>query len=166
MEYIEALKYLTDDYFETGKVKPENSIFLAGSITGAWDWQKELGKKIIHKWNVFNPRRENYSGLVPNAEREQITWGFKALDFCDTIVFYFSHETLAPITLFEYGKMLKSEKNLFVCVHPDYKRKNDVFTQTDLHHRYGGRHNFGPEKTFKFCNDLDQLADEVIFFAS
>ena len=160
MKYIEAPAYISECGFSDDGITSENSIFLAGSITGAWDWQKEVADKLIHKWNVFNPRRENYNGLVPNAEREQITWEYKALRFCDNVLFYFSHETLAPITLFEYGKMLKSHKNLFVCIHSEYKRKNDVIIQTNLEHVFG-RDNFGPAKHHEFCDDLDSLVEAV-----
>lgn len=163
MRYIEAPTYLYKDGF----IKPfssnctvfdENSIFLGGSITGAWNWQKYLASKLEYNWTIFNPRRENYDGLIPNAEREQITWEFKALQFCRNIVFYFSHETLAPITLFEYGKMLKSNKNLFVCIHPEYKRKNDVWIQTELE-----LNEYAQEKNRKvvFCETLDGVVQSI-----
>lgn len=161
--YTEAPDY---SYQKNTLIRSANSVFLAGSITGAVDWQAEVAPKLLPYWHVFNPRHANYDGLIPDAEREQITWEFDALAFCNTILFYFSNETLAPITLLEYGKMLKSGKNLFVCIHPDYKRKNDVLIQTELEEK-------NPHEVFKsytrrkvqFATDLDDLVTQVNEFA-
>lgn len=132
MKYYEAPDYsykndndlINEDY---------KCIFLGGSITGAWDWQLQMSTKLSGTCHVFNPRRYNFDVNNPEIEREQITWEFDTLKFCPMIMFYFSEETLAPITLFEYGKMINDPtKKLFVCVHPEYKRKNDVLIQTEL----------------------------------
>ena len=134
MTYVEAPNTYRTFYL------PERSIFLGGSITGAWDWQKEAANKLLPHFNCFNPRRANYSTFDPKVELEQITWEHKWLGFCGILLFYFSHETLAPITLLEYGAALESTKcqsrfhkqKVYVCIHPDYKRKNDVVIQTKL----------------------------------
>ena len=112
------------------------SVFLGGSITGAWDWQKQAADKLLPHFNCFNPRRANYSTFDPTVESEQITWEHTWLEFCGILLFYFSHETLAPITLLEYGAALESTKvtkqKVYACIHPEYKRKNDVIIQTKL----------------------------------
>jgi hypothetical protein len=137
MKYFEAPDYSwLYDIGEHHDVVPANSIFLAGSITGAWDWQKRAADQLLAKYNVFNPRRVNYQGLNPELEREQIIWEWRGLNFCQNILFWFSYETVAPITLFEYGKILGQlkvrHKNLTVGIHPWYKRKNDVLIQSEL----------------------------------
>lgn len=121
--------------FRGGDLLPK--IFLGGSITGAWDWQAKVAPPLLDAgWAVFNPRRANFDVLDPKVEDEQITWEHYWLTRVDAIIFYFSHETLAPITLFEYGAALEESKNrplrIFPCIHPDYKRKRDVIIQTRL----------------------------------
>lgn len=132
MRYIEApnMPVINGDIYDVCSFYSK-SIFLAGSITGAENWQLKAAEKLIHHYNVFNPRRKNYDVMDPALE-EQITWEFKQLRECRNILFWFSWETNAPITLFEYSKELMRNKNLFIGIHPDYKRKNDVLIQTKL----------------------------------
>lgn len=115
----------------------QRTVFLGGSITGAENWQKRAAEKLLPYFTVFNPRRENYDSLVPDAEREQINWEHNSLQLCSILFFYFSFETVAPITLLELGASLESlkvshYKRLYIAIHPDYKRKNDVVIQTEL----------------------------------
>lgn len=142
------------------KIRYKQALFLAGSITGAYDWQSYAAKK-LSMYDVVNPRRANYSTIDPAVEREQITWEFDHLKRCGNILFWFSHETLAPITLFEYGSMLRKiveryddVQRIFVGVHPDYKRKNDVIIQTEL---LCGRH----YKVPVIHSTLDGLIEEL-----
>ncbi len=150
--------YLTAPTYHTAGdiINPDDSIFLAGSISNAADWQTKVA--LCLRWdtdlNVINPRREIYDG----NEEEQITWEFFYLRFCNIIMFYFSHETLAPITLFEYGKMLERLKHdpykkLYICIHPDYKRKQDVIIQTELEN---------PELANGICFDLGEVTERII----
>lgn len=138
----------------------KKALFLAGSITGAYDWQSYAAEK-LSMYDVVNPRRANYSTMDPAVELEQITWEFDHLKHCSNILFWFSHETLAPITLFEYGSMLRKVversndvQHVFVGVHPDYKRKSDVMIQTKL---LCGRH-FAPPTIH---STLDGLIEEL-----
>lgn len=119
------------------KMDATRTIFLAGSITGASDWQRDMALRLLPYLHVINPRREGYDILNPALEREQISWEFMHLAFAGITSFYFAPETLAPITMLEYGKQLVKCKiapwrKTYVCVHPDYKRKNDVLIQTEL----------------------------------
>jgi len=136
-QYIEAPNY----DIEIARLNPEECLFLAGSITGAEDWQKELAFKehimfgsLIERYNIFNPRRENYNGLDPKLEQEQITWEYHCIHQCKHILFWFAKETLAPITLFELGSALNTHNHykIYIGVDPEYKRKNDVIIQTRL----------------------------------
>lgn len=135
-----------------------DSIFLAGSITAASNWQAEVKDRLLEKYHVVNPRRENFNVLDQAVEEEQITWEFHALNFCRSKLFYFAPETLAPITLFEYGNFIEKiygdddtlfdKYPVYVCIHPDYKRKRDVEIQTKLRDK---------EVYDNICYDLDTL---------
>jgi hypothetical protein len=109
------------------------SVFLAGTITGAKiDWQKQITESLKDfDIIVFNPRRdkkpEGQEGI-----REQIEWEFEFLRFADLVSFWFSSETVAPITLFELGKQSVFDKSLVVGVDPRYPRRFDVEEQMRL----------------------------------
>ena len=145
MIYVEAPNYSV----EIDRLPNNECIFLAGSITGAPDWQAEAALELRHSYNVFNPRRKDFDVTAKDVEKQQITWEFHCLDKCDNILFWFAEETLAPITLLEYGKMLvkakQGNKKLFVGVHPNYARRNDVYIQTRLELDY----------TFSIWSSLD-----------
>lgn len=88
-------------------------------------------------FNIFNPRRISFDVNDPQANRIQIPWEHKHLALAKVVVFNFCAETLAPITLFEYGKELAKVKHdpsrrLYVNIHHDYKRRDDVIIQTEL----------------------------------
>ena len=134
--YLEAPNYLPH-YAGT---EMQRTIFLAGSITGATDWQVQAKEILIPYFNIINPRRANFDASDKNVERAQITWEHQHLDLAAITLFYFAPETLAPITLLEYGKQLLKTKyapwrKTYVCIHPDYKRKNDVLIQTELENK-------------------------------
>lgn len=141
MRYIEAPNY----DLEIARLNPADNLFLAGSITGAQDWQKEMAYKtyevgmlwnirLVDHFNVFNPRRVNFDASDPNVEKEQITWEYHCIHHCEHILFWFAPETFAPITLFELGSALNTHKheNIYIGIDPEYKRKNDVIIQTSL----------------------------------
>jgi hypothetical protein len=140
-QYIEAPQYSV----EIDRLPARENIFLAGSITGAQDWQKELAYtkslyygRIIDLFNVFNPRRANYNALDPALELEQITWEYHCIHKkCEHILFWFAPETLAPITLFELGSALNTHDHgkIYIGIDPEYKRKNDVIIQTQLRNK-------------------------------
>jgi len=125
MNYIEA----PNEY----EGENETSLFLAGGITNCRDWQKEIAENLKDlKIAVFNPRRKDFSTMSESIEEEQIKWEFNHLQKADAISFYFSEETLNPITLLELGFWLHSDKKLFVGIHPDYEKKINVVVQTKL----------------------------------
>lgn len=159
-QYIEAPQYSV----EVDRLVQDECIFLAGSITGAHDWQRELAEtKVQHtinyeirsrggfdilpvnediclldQFNVFNPRRANYDSLNPALELEQITWEYHCINKkCGHILFWFAPETLAPITLFELGSALNTHihSRIYIGIDPEYKRKNDVIIQTQLRNK-------------------------------
>ena len=136
----------------------KHSIFLAGTITGACDWQSDVKNLLSPYFNVFNPRRKSFNVTNKNMEREQIAWEYKYLELAGITLFYFSNETLAPITLLEYGKQLakcqyQKYRKTYVCIHPDYKRKNDVIIQTEL---------CNPEWVKNIYDDLGDMCGKII----
>jgi hypothetical protein len=124
MEYVEAPQQYTGNRF---------SVFLAGGITGCPDWQSDVVRALKEKeWAVFNPRRANFPIHDPAAAREQIEWEFKHLRRANAILFWFPCETLCPIVLYELGRWAALDGEIFVGVHPDYARKQDVEIQLSL----------------------------------
>src|SRR5574343_241363 len=93
-------------------------------------------KKTLASFSCFNPRREAFDVTDASQDRVQIPWEFRMLRLAHLNLFYFSHETFAPITLWELGAALErsvtsGERNIYVALHPEYKRRNDVIIQTE-----------------------------------
>ena len=126
MQYFEA----PAEYSGNG---PGTSLFIAGGITGCPDWQAELAKHLRSEDVVIlNPRRAASFVRGKSLDRQQIVWEHDHLRKATAVSFWFSSETLCPITLYELGSWSMSGKKIFVGVHPDYKRRQDVEIQTSL----------------------------------
>lgn len=143
MKYIEC----PEEY----KIAGDKSIFLAGGISNCNDWQ-EVAKNLLKPNNltVINPRRADFDVNDPNCSAFQIEWEHRHLKLVDAVAFWFPWETLCPITLFELGKVLSTDKDVFVGVHPAYKRKFDIEHQVKL---------MRPE--IRIVNDLEELINQV-----
>ncbi len=116
-----------------------NSLFIAGGITGAPDWQTPFIDALAGtNLNLLNPRRETYNSLDPNALREQIRWEHEGLRNSSAISFWFPAQAPCLITLYELGSWSHwrdgdgNAKPLFVGAHPDYVRLENVQIQTEL----------------------------------
>jgi hypothetical protein len=151
------------------------SIFLAGSITNAKDWQKTVYASIRNANGVvYNPRRENFDINNPKDSRIQIEWEFEYLRKADIIVFYFSHETVAPITLFELGAALernshediRNQQKILIYCEPEYSRKSDVKIQTELIIRkfYGDEADYPTKKFATVYDDYDTFIHSLLGF--
>jgi hypothetical protein len=144
------------------------SLFIAGGITGCRDWQTEFANRFRHlDLDVFNPRRDDYPD-DPEAVYEQIAWEHRWLKYADAISFWFAEETVQPITLLELGRWLgpcdaaielgpqgglklqQKYKRLFIGIHPNYSRKQDVEIQVNLE-----------RQDWPIHNSLDTLAEQV-----
>jgi hypothetical protein len=128
MHYVEA-----PTIPDWGNVDELKSLFLAGSITGCPDWQKDAadllqGTDLV----VYNPRRENFPIHDPSAAQQQIEWEHNMLREADAVSFWFSKDSLGPIVLYELGAWSMTDKPVFVGVEPGYKREQDVRIQTSL----------------------------------
>lgn len=155
MLYIEAFSTKHKSSFDHdcyGKA----ALFLAGSISDSWNWQEYIASRLKDTdLVVINPRREFFDTSVKEEASRQIEWEFNHLDRADMVLFWFSHETLAPITLLEYGKMMMTKKKLFVGCDPAYRRKFDIEVQTEL------------ERPGTFIhNNIDTLAESVISYVN
>ena len=124
MKYVEA----PDEFWGN-----EKSLFLAGGITGCPDWQQEVVEALKDELiTLLNPRRKSFPIEDPTASLEQIKWEYRYLRKASAISFWFPHETLCPIVLYELGAWSMTDKLIFVGVHPEYKRRTDVEIQTNL----------------------------------
>jgi len=109
------------------------SIFLVGGITGCPDWQTQVREELQSlPIMLFNPRRENFPIDDPDAAEEQIRWEYRYLCLANGVLFWFPCETLCPITLYELGTLSAGPKCIFVGVHPDYARRQDIEIQTQI----------------------------------
>lgn len=145
MQYVEAPAVYDGD---------ATSLFLAGGITGCPDWQQDLVAALsATRLALLNPRRAQFlpTGV---AALEQITWEHCALRKATAIAFWFPCETLCPIVLYELGAWSMTTKPLFVGVHPDYRRIQDVRIQTAL-----------VRPDVQVVTDLSGLARQIVAWA-
>ena len=130
----------------------DTSLFLAGGITGCPDWQKQMVDLLKDTSLVLlNPRRAHFPIQQENAARAQIEWEYTHLLKATAISFWFPRETLNPIVLYELGAWSMTEKPLFIGVHPDYQRLQDVSIQTWLAR---------PE--VQIISSIEALAEQII----
>lgn len=134
MLYVEAPIY-PDNY-------PLPAVFLAGGITGCRQWQTELIGKLgnVQDGTILNPRRAVWPEAADELEK-QIRWEASFLWRSQIISFWFSKETVCPITLFELGcqlvryRMTQDEsKRIKICIgiDPGYPRALDLSVQMGL----------------------------------
>ena len=152
MKYIESPKIMpTPDVSKTWT--PEGkSLFLAGGISGCENWQSRI---VLYLRDVsiilLNPRRKDFPIDDPAAAQTQIEWEYDHLRRASMILFWFPCETLCPIVLYELGAWSMTDKKIFVGVHPEYKRRQDVEIQTKL---------VRPE--IQIVYDLGTLSEQII----
>ncbi len=127
-------------------------IFVAGGISGTSDWQSEFCTAFSYSNAIlFNPRRNDFDTSNRQMEEEQIEWEFFHLHYADIISFWFTPETLCPITLFELGTcVVNPSKRVFVGCHPDYKRIRDIKIQLRLR-----------EPSIEVVNSLEELIEQI-----
>ena len=144
MRYLEPLENLE-------RSLEYKSVFLAGGITGCPDWQQEMRQLLSDTdFILLNPRRSNFPIHDPNAARKQIAWEHNHLRKADSILFWFCKETIQPIVLYEIGAWSMTDKPIFIGVHPEYQRRQDVEIQTELARR-----------EVRIVYSLQKLADQI-----
>lgn len=128
------------------------SVFLAGGITGCPNWQSVIVEQLRNTpLTLFNPRREQFPIHDLAASAFQIRWEHDHLRKADAILFWFPCETLCPIALYELGAWSMTNKPIFVGVHPQYQRHQDVQIQTAL-----------VRPDVEIVNSLEDLANLVL----
>ena len=136
----------------------EHVIFLAGGITNCEDWQSRAVEELRKLPNIIicNPRRKNFREFKNSSgyseSKRQIEWEFHYLNKATQILFWFSKETVQPITLFEIGTRIRGDIPLFIGIHPEYPRIFDLKIQLPL---------FGYDKE-SIVYDLDTLLRMVV----
>lgn len=129
----------------------ERSLFLAGGISNCPNWQEDLVRRLNNTDLVLlNPRRKKFDLKKDNLEEEQIGWEYDHLKIASAVSFWFPKETPCPITLYELGKQSANKKPIFIGIHPEYSRINDVKIQTSLER---------PE--VKIVYSLEDLAQQI-----
>lgn len=132
MIYVEAPNYEHDNNKDLPK------LFLGGGITNCKDWQSDIVEELQDiDCIIYNPRRKTFDISDPLQSEIQIRWEHKYLNESDIVIFYFSSETLCPITLFELGARLAhntylDNQSIYIYCEPSYGRKFDVAFQTHL----------------------------------
>ena len=114
------------------ELPPGPSVFLAGGITGCRDWQRDAisGLEEVDV-TIFNPRRTSWPS-DPREVHRQIKWERERLNCATLISFWFSPETICPITLLELGYSLGRSAKIVVGCAPNYSRRQDVESQLHL----------------------------------
>jgi len=116
------------------------TIFLAGAIDmgKAADWQKKVadalaGLDIL----ILNPRRDGWDSSWEQCRtcepfREQVIWEYEAMQAADMIVFCFTEDSKAPVTMYEFGRFA-DRKDSIVCVEEGFYRQGnlDIYAELD-----------------------------------
>lgn len=153
MIYVECPNHMTPESFKYP------SLFMGGGITGCFNWQQEMKHRLKdEKITLVNPRRKFFDVNDPEMEREQIQWEFDYLSTVNAASFWFTSDTIQPITLFELGTFCPAQierdmdhmRPIFVGVHPDYTRIKDVKIQLGLR-----------RKDVKIVFDFDELIQQI-----
>lgn len=138
----------TPDTINREQLPDHIDLFMAGGISGCWNWQDALYQAVAYHldrllptgWELDNkpftiasPRRAHGLEKDGNAAAEQIAWEYAAMSRTAFTSFYFTRDTVQPITLLELGKHLSQPwGNQITACELGYERAFDVYTQTSL----------------------------------
>lgn len=168
MIYVEAPsdEYLTHMVDSSCKWLGKKSVFLAGGIMMCLPWQDKMAGLLASEEDLvlLNPRRKSFPMDDPSESERQIAWEHQHLELADAILFWFSPPTHNPIVFYELGKFIdkkvyitthkklnfETKKPIFIGVHPDFERKEDVRIQTGL-----------VRPDLKIVDNLEELAEQV-----
>ena len=113
------------------------SVFLAGGIDRAPDWQAEAIAYLKKKYNdmdlaVFNPRRASpFTREDYESRGDQVEWEFKHLRFADVALFWFPEDAPCTTSLFELGYWLSTSK-VVIGINPGHYKERSIKTQINL----------------------------------
>lgn len=117
--------------------KEKLSIFLAGGIDRAPDWQKDAIAYLNKKYGdmdlaILNPRRSTpFTTEDYEARGEQVEWEFKHLRYASVILFWFPENAPCTTSLLELGYWLNSSK-IAVGINPGHYKERSIKTQIAL----------------------------------
>ncbi len=111
----------------------KKSVFLAGttSPTADRDWREVLIEALSHlPVTFFNPLRPDWDSswredVTFEPFREQVHWELDMQEHADVVVIYYGPNTVAPISLLEFGLCARSGKAIVAC-HRDYMKRGNV----------------------------------------
>jgi hypothetical protein len=105
------------------------SIFLGGSITGAWDWQslaiRLLRDNGFEGW-IFNPRREKAFSEEPGIWEEQVDWEREHLEKATVILFWLPAGADALTSRWEIAEFAAKGNMLVVGIEDGVRRKKYI----------------------------------------
>lgn len=116
--------------FDTSKY----SVFLGGAIDQgkSVDWQSKVVQALSDLDNivVLNPRREEWDESWEQCKdcepfRGQVLWEIGAQEKCDLILYVYTKDSKAPITMFENGAW-GTKKDCIVCVEEGFYRQGNL----------------------------------------
>jgi hypothetical protein len=113
----------------------EMAVFLAGGIKGCRDWQAEVIEKCkdMDGLVLLNPRAGVFDSNDAATFTRQVEWEHYFLDAAYAVSFWFSKETMNPITLYELGVQMGCTRNhVLIGSDPAYVKLQDVKIQTKL----------------------------------
>ncbi len=140
------------------------SIFLAGGIDQAPNWQAEAIKLIYEKskivLNVFNPRRsERFTTEDYNGHWEQVTWEFEHLRKANVIIFWFPENAPCTTSLFELGYWLgRCPEKVVMGINPQHYKERSIKTQIELL----SKELFPPLQLTEVYDSLDKVISRAI----
>jgi len=127
-------------------------LFIAGGISGCKNWQDILIDylKDEPELTIYNPRRNEFDLSNEKETEKQIIWEYEHLLKAHIISFWFTADTLCPITLYELGLHGHEDKTI-IGIDPEYKRRKDLEIQSKL-----------TRPSSPIVYSLEELAKEII----
>jgi hypothetical protein len=117
--------------------KEKLSIFLAGGIDRAPDWQRDAIGYINQMYGdldlaILNPRRSTpFTTEDYEARGEQVEWEFTHLRYAGVILFWFPDNAPCTTSLLELGYWLNSSK-ISLGINPGHYKERSIKTQIAL----------------------------------
>lgn len=121
-------------------VNVKYTVFLAGAIDmgTAIDWQKKVTDALQDlDILILNPRRDDWDDSWEQCKtcepfREQVLWEYSAMEAADFIIFCFTKDSKAPITMYEFGRFAP-QKDCVACVEEGFYRQGnfDIYAELD-----------------------------------
>ena len=129
------------EYGEYNRLNGGLSIFLAGGIEKAPNWQhaaveciKTTSTKSGNNIIVFNPRCEERYDFFPQEQHDnQVAWEFSHLRRANVILFWFPENAPCTTSLYELGYWLgKASEKVYLGINPGHYKERCLRRQWSL----------------------------------